>query len=60
MANNIGKKQIATYENKVVEIVPEYKQKGAPKETITITKTSVIQETYAPYSNNEQTEGMYI
>lgn len=60
MANNIGKKQIATYKNKVVEIVPEYNQQGAPKETITITKTSVIQGTYAPYSNNEQTEGMYI
>lgn len=60
MTSNKGKKQIATYENKVVEIVPEYNQYGTPKETITITKTSVIQGTYAPYSNNEQTEGMYI
>ena len=59
---NIGKKQIATYNNKVVHIVPEY-NRHKPENIdgkITITKTSVTSGTYAKYSGNEQTEGMYI
>ena len=52
--------QIATYNNRVIEIVPDYRLKETSDGTITITKDSVEQATYAPFSENDQTEGMYI
>lgn len=58
---SIGKKQIATFANRVKTLVPSYNQTHHPqKEEITITRTSVEEGVYAPFSQNSNQEGMYI
>lgn len=54
--------QIATYNNKVIELVPGYDLKDPSPNpgTITVTKDSVIHGTYASYSSGPTVQGMYI
>ena len=55
-----GKRQIATFNNRVTEIVPEYRQIQPDKGTITVTKESVEDGAYAPFSSDISEEGMFI
>jgi hypothetical protein len=60
---NIGKKQIATFDNKVDILVPpsDYKTSHIPERgEITITRNSVEEGVYAPFSQDSNHEGMYI
>jgi len=54
--------QIATYNNKVIELVPGYDLKNPSPNpgTITVTKHSVTHGTYASYSSGPTVQGMYI
>lgn len=53
-------KQIATYNNKVKQLVPGYDLKSYSPGTITVTRNSVENEQYASWSQNEDEQGMYI
>lgn len=53
-------KQIATYNNKVKQLVPGYDLKNYSPGTITVTRNSVENEQYASWSQNEDEQGMYI
>lgn len=53
-------KQIATYNNKVKQLVPGYDLKSYSPGTITVTRDSVENEQYASWSQNEDEQGMYI
>lgn len=55
-----GQQQIATFANRVREIVPAYRLRIPEDETITIVKNAVENSTYAPWSENDTMEGMYI
>lgn len=57
---NRGKRQIATFGNKVKSLVPSFRQTIPDRESITVTKQSVTGREYAPYSENENQEGMFI
>lgn len=53
-------KQIATYNNKVKQLVPGYDLKSYSPGTITVTRNSVENEQYASWSQGEDEQGMYI
>ena len=56
-----GKRQIATFKNKVEPLVPEFRRIVPDRKSITVTKESVMNCTYSElYSENENQEGLFI
>ncbi len=55
-----GKRQIATFKNRVESLVPKFRQITPDRKSITVTRKSVELGTYAPYSDVISKEGMFI
>jgi hypothetical protein len=53
-------KKVATYNSEIKQLVPGYDLKSYSPGTITVTKSSVENEQYASWSEDENKQGMYI